>query len=128
MLSDTACKNAKAKEKLYKLADSKGLFLLVNPNGSKYFRLKYRFGGKEKTLSLGVYPETTLKQARGKQDEARSQLANIIDPGEDKRIVKLIKKTGATENCFQAVALEWFDKKMTGKSESHRERAMRLLN
>jgi hypothetical protein len=53
MLSDTACKNAKAKEKLYKLADSKGLFLLANPNGSKYFRLKYRFGGKEKTLSLG---------------------------------------------------------------------------
>jgi hypothetical protein len=60
-LSDTACKNAKPKDKPYKLADEKGMFLLINPNGSKYFRLKYRFGGTEKTLALGVYPETSLK-------------------------------------------------------------------
>jgi hypothetical protein len=55
-LSDTQCKNAKPKEKPYKLADEKGMFLLINPNGSKYFRLKYRFASKEKVLALGVYP------------------------------------------------------------------------
>ena len=61
-LSDTACKNAKPKEKPFKLADEKGMFLLVNPNGSKYFRFKYRFAGKEKTLALGVYPDTSLNR------------------------------------------------------------------
>ncbi len=66
----TTCKNAKPKDKPYKLADEKGLFLLVNPNGSKYFRLKYRIDGKEKLLALGVYPETSLKQAREKRDGA----------------------------------------------------------
>jgi hypothetical protein len=60
MLFDTTCRNAKPKEKPYKLSDSKGLYLLVSPNGSKYFRLKYRFAGDEKLLALGVYPETTL--------------------------------------------------------------------
>ena len=63
-LSDTACKNSKPKEKPYKLADEKGMFFLINPNGSKYFRLKYRFDGKEKLLALGVYPETSLKDSR----------------------------------------------------------------
>lgn len=80
-LTDPACKNAKPKEKPFKLADDKGLFLLVNPNGSKYFRLKYRFDGKEKMLALGVYPETSLRQARDKRSDAREKLAAGIDPG-----------------------------------------------
>lgn len=75
MLTDTKCKNSQAKDKPYKLVDEKGMFLLINPNGSKYFRLKYRISGKEKLLALGIYPETSLKQARDKRDEARSQLA-----------------------------------------------------
>ncbi len=81
-LTDTACKNAKPKEKPFKLADETGMFLLVNPNGSKYFRLKYLFDGKEKTVALGVYPETSLKQAREKRDQAPEQIANGIDPSE----------------------------------------------
>ena len=63
-LTATAAKEAKPKEKPYKLSDEKGMFLLVNPSGSKYWRLKYRFGGKEKTLALGVYPEVSLAEAR----------------------------------------------------------------
>ena len=65
-LSDTTCKNVKPKEKPFKLADEKGMFLLINTNGSKYFRFKYRFAGKEKTLALGVYPETSLKISQRK--------------------------------------------------------------
>ena len=87
-LTDTTIKNAKPKEKPYKLTDEKGMHLLVNPNGSKYFRLKYRFAGKEKVLALGVYPETSLKQARAKRDKAREQIAKEIDPGEHKKAVK----------------------------------------
>lgn len=64
MLTDPACKNAKPKEKPYKLADEKGLYLEVMPNGSKYFRMKYRFDKREKRLACGVYPETGLKAAR----------------------------------------------------------------
>jgi len=122
-LSDTACKNAKPKEKAYKLADEKGMFLLINTNGSKYFRLKYRFAGKEKVLALGVYPETTLKDARIKRDEAREQLAKGIDPALERKI----KKTGAIENTFKAVALEWYEKNMLTKSESHKKRTLSLL-
>ncbi|MDD4906647.1 MAG: Arm DNA-binding domain-containing protein, partial [Methylobacter tundripaludum] len=85
-LSDTTIKNAKPNaDKAYKLPDEKGMYLLVNLNGSKYFRLKYRFGGKEKVLALGVYPDTGLKQAREKRDEARKLLAEGIDPGENRK-------------------------------------------
>lgn len=89
-LSDTAIKNAKAKEAAYKLPDEKGMFLLVNPNGSKYFRLKYRIDGKEKLLALGVYPETSLKQARDKHDEARQKLADGMAPSESRKAEKLL--------------------------------------
>lgn len=87
-LNDAACKNAQIKEKQYKLADSNGLFLLVKPNGRKYWRLKYRIHQKEKMLALGVYPEVTLKDARHKRDEARRQLAEGIDPAEIKKTAK----------------------------------------
>lgn len=122
-LTDTTCKNAKPKDKPFKIADEKGMYLLIHTNGSKYFRLKYRFGGKEKTLALGVYPDTSLKEAREKRDAAKKQIANGIDPGLDRKI----KKTGATENSFQAVALEWYEKNMLTKSESHRIRTLRQL-
>ncbi|MCX7069229.1 MAG: Arm DNA-binding domain-containing protein [Methylococcales bacterium] len=76
-LTDTTIKNTKpTPDKAYKLPDEKGMYLLVNPNGSKYFRLKYRFAGKEKVLALGVYPDTTLKQTRDKRDAAKKQLAD----------------------------------------------------
>jgi hypothetical protein len=78
-------KEAKPKAKDYKLSDEKGLFLLVKKNGSKYWRLKYRFAGKEKTLALGVYPEVTLKEARNKRDTARK----LLDSGSDPSAVNL---------------------------------------
>lgn len=102
MLTDTTCKNAKPKDKPYKLADEKGLYLLVNPNGSKYFRLKYRVSGKEKLLSLGVYPETSLKQARDKRNEARGQIANGIDPSSEKK-----KAKQQASNSFESIAIHW---------------------
>jgi len=109
-LSDTQCKNAKPKEKPYKLADEKGMFLLINPNGSKYFRLKYRFASKEKVLALGVYPQISLKDARIKRDEAREQIAKEIDPGEHKKAVKK-SRVESLANSLEVIAREWGQKK-----------------
>ena len=74
-LSDTAIRNSKPRETTYKLPDEKGMYLLISPNGSKYFRLDYRFTGKRKTLALGVYPDTSLKLAREKRDEAKRHVS-----------------------------------------------------
>jgi integrase len=107
MLTDTACKNAKPREKPYKLSDEKGMYLEVMPNGSKYFRMKYRFGGKEKRLAFGVYPETGLKDARDKRDEARKSLAQGIDPSAER---KAAKDAQAGADSFEAIAREWLAK------------------
>ena len=101
-LSDTAIKNAKPTDKPYKLADDKGMYLLVNPNDSKYFRLDYRYNGKRKTLALGVYPDTSLKQAREKRDEAKKQLADGLDPSETRKEAKTAKSC-----TFESVARDW---------------------
>ncbi|MFA6994713.1 MAG: Arm DNA-binding domain-containing protein [Candidatus Paceibacterota bacterium] len=111
-LSDTAIKNTKPKEKPFKLADEKGMFLLVNPNGSKYFRFKYRFSGKEKVLALGVYPETSLKKAHEKRDDARKQIADGIDPSENKKAVKQ-SRAESMANSFEVIAREWYGKHMS---------------
>lgn len=76
--------NSQANDKQYKLTDGSGIHLLVHPNGSKYWRLQYRFGGKQKMLALGVYPDVSLADARARRDEARKLLANSIDPGDKK--------------------------------------------
>jgi len=117
-LSDVAVKNAVPKDKPYKIADGGGLYLEVMPNGSRYWRLKYRFGGKEKRLALGVYPTVTLKAARKNARDARDKLSEGIDPGELKRQEKLARSVGAA-NSFQAVALEWYEKQKPRWSESH---------
>ena len=80
MLTDTRIKTAKPQEKLYKLTDERGLHLSVYPSGSKLWHVRYRFEGKEKTASLGKYPDVTLAQAREKRDKVRKQIANRIDP------------------------------------------------
>lgn len=77
-LSDTAIRNAKPQNKPYKMYDAGGLFLIITPAGGKWWRLKYRLGGKEKLLSLGTYPETGLKEARGKREDARRLIAQGI--------------------------------------------------
>ncbi|WP_461521080.1 tyrosine-type recombinase/integrase [Porticoccus sp.] len=121
-----AANQAKPKDKPYKLADEKGLYLQVMPNGSKYWRLKYRFGGKEKVLALGVHPEIGLKEAREKRDEARKLIGNGVDPSDVKRAQKAIQGE-AVENSFKAVALEWFTRKMADKSQGHQDRTVRAL-
>ena len=116
-LSDTAIRNVKPKEKSYKLADEKGLYLLVTKSG-QYFRYDYRFAGKRLTLALGVYPDLSLKAAREKHREARQHLANGVDPGQFKKATKNMDKTRAA-NSFEAVAREWFSKKSPVWAESH---------
>jgi integrase len=116
-ISDTKARNAKGRETQYKLFDSNGLHLLVMPNGSKYWRMKYRYEGKEKTLALGTYPAVSLLQARGKTLEARQAIAQGIDPGQQK---KAQRRTGAaTENSFEAVAREWYGKYLPTWTPGH---------
>ena len=124
-ISDTTIKAAKPLDKPYKLADEKGLFVLINPNGSKYFRLKYRFDGKEKTLALGVYPGTTLKQAREKRDEARKLIADGIDPNENKKAVKA-SRAESVLNGFEVIAREW-GAKHVNNWEDKNNRSKRML-
>src|SRR5688572_22852715 len=101
-LTEATLRAAKPKEKPYKLFDEKGLFLLVKPSGSRLWRYKYSYGGREKLLSFGVYPDVPLKRAREKRDEARKLVADRIDPS-----VKRQAERSARANTFEAVAREW---------------------
>lgn len=125
-LTDTTARNAKPAEKQFKLADEKGLFLLISPAGGKYWRMKYRYAAKEKTLALGVYPEVSLKEARIARDDARKLLSNGVDPGALKKAEK-VARIAAAGNSFKAVSLEWLVKQMPRWSERHHERITRRL-
>ena len=125
-LTDTSSKNAKPSDKSYKLPDEKGLFLLVHPNGSKYWRQKYRFDGKEKSLAHGVYPDVSLKRAREKRDEARKLLADGVDPGENRKAVKATRQLNAT-NSFEVIAREWFEKNRDSWAPSHADKIINRL-
>ncbi len=114
---------AKPKEKEYKLTDGGGLYLLVKPNGAKYWRLKYRVLGKEKKLSIGVYPDISLADARQKREDARKVVALGGDPGEEKKAEKLAKKANV-ENTFKAIALEWHEYKRPNWSKGYAEDLM----
>ena len=109
-LSDAKARNAKPKARPYKISDGEGLFLLVAPNGSKYWRLRYFFAGKEKALALGVYPEVTLADAREGRARAREALAAGQDPAEAKKETKRLVALRAG-NSFEAVAREWLEKR-----------------
>jgi integrase len=124
MLTDTAVRNAKPKEKPYKLTDGKGLYLLVNQAG-KYWRLDYRFSGKRKTLALGVYPDVGLKEARERRDEARKQRGAGIDPGEARKAMKASQTEIAS--TFEVVSREWFAKYSPNWAASHAEKIIRRL-
>lgn len=125
-LSDAAVRSAKPKEKPQKLADGGGLYLLITPTGSKWWRLKYRFDGKEKSLSLGVYPDTGLKEAREKRDAARKLLAAGVDPGENRKAARAARALEET-NSFEVVAREWFAKQESVWAESHSSKVIRRL-
>lgn len=125
MLTDTTTRQAKPKDKPYKLSDSGGLYLLVNTTG-KYWRLNYRFAGKQKTLALGVYPTISLIEARKRRDQAKVLLANDVDPSVTKALNKQAAYTAA-KNTFQAIALEWFAKNKDTWAESTAKNIFRLL-
>jgi len=114
-------KNAKPTAKSYKLADGGGLYLLIHTNGSKYWRLKYRFGGKEKTLALGVYPDVSLADAREQRQEAKKHLRNFVDPSEDRKQRKQAT-VSKTVNSFETVAKEWWNKQVGRWSPDHATR------
>lgn len=110
VLTDTAIRNAKPADKPYKVTDSQGLYLLVNPRGSKLWRIKYRIDGVERKLSLGAYPEITLAEARAARDTARRQLAHAIDPNLAKRQARIEASIRAS-NSFASVAEKLIEKK-----------------
>ena len=123
-LTDTAIRNAKPGKKPIKLFDERGLFLLVTPAGGKWWRFKYRFDGKEKQLSFGVYPDVGLKDARERRDDARKQVAAGIDPGEHRKAQKSGRADRAA-NSFEVVAREWFAKYSTTWAANHGDRIIR---
>ncbi len=119
-LTDVKVKTAKPKEKPYKLTDGGGMYLLINANGSKYWRMKYRFAGKEKMLSIGVYPDVSLADAREKRSEARKILSAGGDPGEVKKEEKIARQM-IQKNTFEAIAREWHQTKSDRWSLRYRD-------
>jgi integrase len=125
-LTATGVKQAKPKDKAYKMPDGGGMYLLVNKTGGKYWRYDYRFAGKRKTLALGTYPEISLLEARELHMSARKELADNIDPAEAKKVAKLTRHIAAN-NSFEAIGREWFEQKIVGKSKSYHDRTLRIL-
>ncbi len=123
-LNDTAIRNAKPKAAPYKLSDGGGLFLLVNINGSKWWRHSYRFDGKQKTISLGVYPEVSLKDASGKHAEARKKLAQGTNPSVDRKLEKSARLEDS-KNSFELLARDWVTTQLRSLTQSHRDRTLK---
>jgi integrase len=126
MLTETAIRNAKPESKLRRLYDSGGLYLEITPSGGKWFRLKYRIGGKEKRLSLGVYPDVGLRKARERRDEARRMLADQIDPSAHRQATAASREAKSA-NTFEIVAREWFEKQKPRWAETHAVKTMWIL-
>ena len=124
-LSEVKIRNAKPKEKFYKLADSEGLYLHVTEKGAKLWRFRYRFDGKEKLLALGKYPHISLLDARRKRDDARRLLANNVDPG---AVRKAQKQTNIQETeTFEVIAREWHARFISTWTKGHAETIMSRL-
>jgi integrase len=122
MLTEREIKTAKASGKARKLFDERGLYLLVTPAGGKLWRFKYRFGGKEKLLALGAYPDVPLADARNKRDDARKLIAVGIDPAARRRAERT-----ASSDTFESVAREWFEAKSKEWVESHARTVLQRL-
>lgn len=125
-LTDVQIRKVKRPEKTQRLFDEKGLYLELSPNGGKWWRFKYRFGGKEKRLALGTYPEVPLALARERRDDARKLVAQAIDPGEKRKIDKLVGQERSA-NSFEFVADEWIKKHLANRAESHRSKVVGRL-
>jgi hypothetical protein len=125
-LTKLQIEHAKPKDKPYKLFDARGLYLEVVPSGGRLWRFKYRIAGKEKRISLGVYPDVGLKDARDRLDEVRKQLAAGIDPSALRKAQK-IALVEQTENTFEAIAREWFAMHSPKWVASHRDKIIRRL-
>ena len=124
MLTDAIIRNTKPKDKPFKLTDGAGLYLLINPTGSRLWRLRYHIGGLEKKLSIGPYPEVSLKEAREKAVEAKKAIRTGIDPSQAK---KAQKASASGADSFETIAREWFEKFSPGWAPGHAERVIRLL-
>jgi integrase len=125
-LTHTEIKKAGSREKTYRLFDGGGLYLEINPHGRKYWRLKYRYGEKEKRLALGVYPDVTLKEARVKRLEARKQLDAGLDPSVEKK-KQQTRIIAEEKNTFELIAREWFKKEKPGRAKTHTKTQMYRL-
>lgn len=124
-LTDTKIRTIKPADKPQKLFDGGGLFLLVTPTGGKLWRLKYRFGGIEKLLAIGAYPQISLAEARQKRDQASAMIANGADPNDTKKAQKAAK-TEETET-FEVIAREWHTKFSPTWAPSHANKIIRRL-
>lgn len=125
-LTDTAIRKAKPTDKTQRLYDGGGLYVELSPSGGKWWRLKYRHGGKEKRLSLGTYPDTGLADARAKRDEARKLLAAGVDPGEHRKAEKAAGEDRAA-NSFEVIAREWIAKQSPTWAPSHGDKIIARL-
>jgi integrase len=124
MLSETKIRSVRPGPSVQRLYDARGLYLEITPSGGRWWRLKYRFAGKEKLISMGTYPDTGLKAAREKRDDAREQLARGIDPSEVRRAEKASRSEGS-KNSFEVVAREWHRTVHSAKvSEGHAARTL----
>lgn len=125
-LTDARVRNAKPGEKALKLFDERGLYLEISPSGGKWWRLKYRFEGKEKRLSLGVYPDVRLKDARERRDRARRLLSEGVDPSANRKAQRSASSNQAA-NSFEVIAYEWFKRHSPNWVPSHASRIIRRL-
>ena len=125
-LNDAIIKNAKPSNKVQKLADGGGLFLYVEPNHSKRWRYRFQFEGKEQLLSLGIYPDVKLKEARLERDRLKDLINQGINPSVQRKAEK-VTPDGYHPNCFEIVAREWFNEHKASWNKSHGERIIRRL-
>jgi len=126
MLTALQIKAAEPRDKLYRLADGNGLYLEIPPKGAKRWRFRYRYAGREKMLSLGTYPEVSLKSARRKLDDARALLAEGTDPSAARQLEKRAAREAA-EGTFAAAAESWRDRYLITKSPAHQKRSWSII-
>ena len=127
MLSRLLIDKTKPGSKTIRLWDGRGMYLEISPKGGKWWRLKYWFGGRERRMSLGIYPDVGLADARENREEARRKVAAGIDPGEQRKAAKVALVEG-TENTFEAIAREWFAMFSKPWAPSHANKIIRGLS